>query len=58
MPLIKDYLMETAEKFYHKQVKHNRLTENITNIRYDNMPTNSKYELPYQKFQIFKIPKE
>ena len=57
MPLIKDYIMETAEKFYHKQLKHNRLTENITNIRYKNMSTNSKYELPYQKLQIFKIQK-
>lgn len=50
MPLIRDYIMETAEKFYNKQLKYNRLTENITNIRYNNMPTNSKYELPYQKF--------
>ena len=46
MPLIRDYIMETAEKFYHKQLKHNRLTENITNIRYNNMPANNKYELP------------
>ena len=55
MPLIKDYIMETAEKFYSKQLKHNRLTENITKIRYNNrynnMPTNSKYELPYFKYQ-------
>ena len=58
IPLIKDYIMETAEKFYHKQLKHNRLTENITNIRYNNMPTNSKYELSRQKLQIFKLPRE
>lgn len=54
IPYIKDYIFCLAERFYSSQLEHNNLTKDITKIRAHSLPVHFKYELPYQKLNIFK----
>lgn len=53
IPYIKDYIFNIAERFYNTQLEHNNLTKDITQYRINNIPEHYKYELPYQKLDIF-----
>lgn len=53
MPYVKEYIYSLAERFYNTQLSHNNLTKDITQLRIHNLPEHFKYELPYQKLDIF-----
>ncbi|KAM0734035.1 putative RNA-directed DNA polymerase from transposon X-element [Formica fusca] len=53
IPYIKEYIYNIAERFYNTQLEHNNLTKDITQLRDSNMPKHFKYEVPYQKLNIF-----
>lgn len=50
---IKDFIYRTSQVFYQHQLKHNNLTQHITEIRAHNTTLRLKHKLPYQTLPLF-----
>ncbi|CAK9799286.1 Probable RNA-directed DNA polymerase from transposon BS [Anthophora plagiata] len=57
VPLISDYIRETAQKFYTTKIKNiNKLLNGIGDIRINNSVLKIKHKLPYQRLPIYQSP--